>query len=335
MPTPAPSSSGQPGSQSQPTAPSLSPAQQAAVAAVSPGLVDIVTTIGYGGAHGAGTGMVLTAQGIVLTNHHVVAGATSVSVTDVGNGKTYAAKVLGYDRSHDVAVLQLAGASGLATAPLGDSAKVAVGDQVIGLGNALGSGGAPTPAAGKVTALGQSITARDESNGTAERLSGLIQVDADIQPGDSGGALVNADGQVVGMITAGSVTSPTDQTATSGYAVPIATAHKIADQIVAGRASSQVHIGATAFLGLSLSSASAPGGGLLVAGTVSGSAAAHAGIVAGDVVKSVAGHKTTTADALRTQLDAVHPGDHVSVTWSDAHGTSHTQTLTLTAGPTG
>ena len=146
---PAPSSSGQPGPQSQPTAAALSPAQQAAVAAVSPGLVDIVTTIGSGGAHGAGTGMVLTAQGIVLTNHHVVAGATSVSVTDVGNGKTYAAKVLGYDRSHDVAVLQLTGASGLQTAPLGDSTKVAVGDQVIGLGNALGSGGAPTPAAAR------------------------------------------------------------------------------------------------------------------------------------------------------------------------------------------
>ena len=137
------------------------------------------------------------------------------------------------------------------------------------------------------------------------------------------------------MITAGSVTSPTDQTATSGYAVPIATAHKIADQIVAGRSSSTVHIGATAFLGLSLSGSSAPGGGLLVAGTVSGSAAAHAGIVAGDVVKSVAGHTTTTADALRAQLDAAHPGDHVKVTWSDAQGTSHSQTLTLTAGPTG
>jgi S1-C subfamily serine protease len=334
-PTPTPSSNGQPGSQSQPNAPGLSTAQQAAVAAVSPGLVDIVTTVGSDGAHGAGTGVVLTAQGIVLTNHHVVAGATSVSVTDVGNGRTYGAKVLGYDRTHDIAVLRMAGASGLATAPLGDSTTVSVGDQVVALGNALGSGGAPTAAAGTVTALNQSITARDSSGDTAERLSGLIQVNAAIQPGDSGGALANVGGQVIGIITAGSDTDLADQTATQGFAVPISTAHKIADQIVGGRSSGEVHIGETAFLGISLSSASASSRGLVVAGSVSGSPAAHAGIVAGDVVTSVDGHNTTTLDALRRQLDAFHPGDRLRVTWSDGHGNSQSQSLTLTDGPTG
>ena len=148
--------------------------------------------------------MVLSSDGKVLTNNHVISGATSISVTDIGNGKTYSAKVVGYDRTHDVAVLQLQNASGLQTTPLGDSSKVSVGDSVVGVGNAGGVGGTPSAAAGTVTALNQTITASDDGNGTSEQLSGLIQVNADIQPGDSGGSLVNSQGQVVGIDTAGS-----------------------------------------------------------------------------------------------------------------------------------
>ena len=321
----------------QPGSPGLTERQQAAADAVTPGLVDIVSTIGYDGAAGAGTGVVLTSDGIVLTNHHVVAGSTSIQVTDIGNGTTYSAKVLGYDRSHDIAVLKLSGASGLTTAPLGDSGTVSVGDDVVAVGNALGKGGTPTAVAGTVTGLNQSITAADSANGTSEQLSGLIQVDAPIQPGDSGGALVDSGGKVVGIITAGSVSGSRSQTATQGLAVPIGTAHPIAEQIIAGKSSSTVHIGGTSFLGLRLSgrASGTTTSGVLVAGTVAGSAAARAGIAAGDVVTAVGGRAVASADLLRTLLDAHHPGDRLTVRWTDQTGTSRSATVTLTSGPTG
>src|SRR6516164_2818566 len=171
---------------------------------VSPGLVDVTSTLGYAGATAKGTGIVLTSNGEILTNNHVINGATSVTVTDVGNGKTYKATVVGYDESHDIAVLQASGASGLTTATTGDSSTVKVGDKVVALGNAGGVGGAPSVAAGSVTALNQSITASDESSGTSEQLTGLLQTNADIQAGDSGGSLVNGYGQVIGVDTAAS-----------------------------------------------------------------------------------------------------------------------------------
>jgi len=316
---------------------SLNQGQQAAVAAVTPGLVDVVSTIGYDGAQGAGTGVVLTSDGIVLTNHHVVAGSTSLTVTDIGNGRSYSAKVLGYDRSHDVAVLKLVGASGLQTAPLGDSSKIAIGDAVVAVGNALGKGGAPTAVAGTVTDLSQSITAQDSANGTSEQLTGLIQVDAPIQPGDSGGALVAADGTVVGIVTAGSVSSSGQQTATQGFAVPMATAHLVAEQILAGQASSTVHIGGTAFLGLQVGGAvpTTVVSGVAVAGTVSGSAAESVGIVAGDVVTALDGRPVATSEALKAVLDGHHPGDVITVAWTDQLGNAHQAKATLSSGPTG
>jgi len=127
-----------------------------------PGLVDVVTTLGYQHAQAAGTGMVLTSSGEVLTNNHVINGATSISVTDVGNHHTYQAKVVGYDRSHDIAVLQLQGASGLQTVSTGTSSSAAVGQKVVALGNAGGKGGTPSVAVGKITGLNASITASDE-----------------------------------------------------------------------------------------------------------------------------------------------------------------------------
>jgi S1-C subfamily serine protease len=179
----------------------LNPASVAAQ--VSPGLVDVNTVLGYQGGRAAGTGIVLTSTGEILTNHHVVQGATQISVVDVGNGKTYSASVVGYDATHDIAVLQLQGASGLQTATTGDSTKVALGQQVVGIGNAGGTGGTPSYAAGKVTGLNQAITATDASGANPENLTGLIQTDASIQPGDSGGPLANAAGQVIGIDTAG------------------------------------------------------------------------------------------------------------------------------------
>lgn len=170
-------------------------------------------------------------------------------------------------------------------------------------------------------------------------MSGLIQIDAPIQPGDSGGALVNARGKVIGIITAGSEapTNSDQQTATQGFAIPLATAHSIAEQIVAGHSSGTVHIGGTAFLGLQIdgSGAGAFGGGLLVAGTVTGSGAADAGIVAGDVVTAVDGRAVATQDALKSVLDGKKPGDTVHVRWTDQMGVSQDAKVTLTDGPTG
>ncbi|NUR97701.1 MAG: PDZ domain-containing protein [Kribbellaceae bacterium] len=172
-------------------------------AKVSPGLVDVNTVLGYENARAAGTGIVLTSDGEVLTNHHVIEGATSITVTDIGNGKTYTASVVGYDEAHDIAVLKLKNASGLQTAKTGNSDQVKLGDQVVGVGNAGGTGGTPSYAAGKVTGLNQSITATDQNGQDPENLANLIQTDANIQAGDSGGPLVNANGEVVGVDVAG------------------------------------------------------------------------------------------------------------------------------------
>jgi S1-C subfamily serine protease len=309
-------------------------AYPAAVAAVAPGLVNITTTVGYDGSEAAGTGVVLTSDGIVLTNHHVVAGSTSIKVAVAGTTKTYSADVLGYDATHDIAVIKLRGASGMTTAPLGNSDDVKVGDVVIGLGNAGGKGGAPIPADGKVTGLDKSITAMDSENGTSENLTGLIETDAGIQPGDSGGALVSKDGKVIGINTAGSTSNGrTTSATTQGYAVPINQALDIAQQIRDGKASATVHIGASAFLGIQVSGTASSSSGVRVAGTISGSAAAKAGIVAGDRITAINGTKVTSNTQLRTQLAPLHPGDVISVTWTDSAGTSHTQNLTLGSGP--
>ena len=158
----------------------------AIAAKVDPGLVDINTTLGYAQEQAAGTGIVISSNGVILTNNHVINGATKISVTDVGNQKTYTAKVVGYDRTKDIAVLQLHNASGLQTAPLATS-NVSVGQNVVGVGNAGGTGGTPSAAGGTVTALNQSITASDEGDGTSEQLSGLIETNADIQPGTRAG----------------------------------------------------------------------------------------------------------------------------------------------------
>ena len=129
------------------------PADAAAIASrVDPGLVDVNITVDYGRAQGAGTGMVVSPDGLVLTNNHVIDGATSISVTDVGNGKTYRARVAGYDQGKDVAILKLSGATGLQTVTIAHPSKVSAGQEVVGIGNAGGTGGTPSYAGGSVPA---------------------------------------------------------------------------------------------------------------------------------------------------------------------------------------
>jgi S1-C subfamily serine protease len=359
---------------------------------VSPGLVDVNTVLGYEGARAAGTGIVLTSDGEILTNHHVVEGATSISVTDIGNGKTYTASVVGYDATQDIAVLKLKDASGLETAKTGDSGKVALGDDVVGVGNAGGVGGAPSYAAGDVTGLNQSITATDENGQNPENLTGLIQTDANIQAGDSGGPLVNSAGEVIGIDTAGgsgnnggqgfpgqtAVTSGSSTanavltafgdgsgngngfpgfgngngsgsgngsgggsgngtgngsgTTTQGYAIPINNALSVAQQIENGKASATVHIGASAMLGISV--VTAPGvTGAAVGDVLANGKADDAGIAAGDVITSFAGHAVDSPDTLSTLLNNQHPGDKVDVGWVDQSGQSHKATIELITGP--
>ena len=229
---------------------------------MDPGLVDINTDLSYQSEEAAGTGMVLTSNGEVLTNNHVIDGATTISVTDLGNNKTYNATVVGYDRTGDIAVLQLTGASGLQTVSLGDSSTASVGQSVTGIGNAGGTGGTPSTASGTITALNQSITASDDGGGNSEQLSGLIETNANIQPGDSGGALVDSSGQVLGMDTAASSGSNGFSTSsTQAFAIPINTAVSVAKQIEAGNASSTIHIGKTGFLGVEVESTSDAGSG--------------------------------------------------------------------------
>jgi len=308
----------------------------AAVASkVSAGLVDINVTLGYQQASAAGTGMVLTANGEVLTNNHVIEGATSISVTDVGNGKTYTANVVGYDRTHDVAVLQLAGASGLATVTLGNSSAVQVGESVAAVGNAGGAGGTPSYATGSVTAVDQSIVAGDQSGGSSQRLTGLITTDADVVAGDSGGPLVDSSGQVIGMDTAGSagnagrfggVQSGTGQ----GYAIPIDEATSIASQIEAGTSSSTVHVGATAFLGVGVAGES---NGAEITTVLPGGAAARAGLTAGDTITSLDGQAVTAGRSLTDVLLTKRPGNTVQVQYLDSNGTQHTTPVQLASGP--
>ncbi|MGO9334860.1 MAG: S1C family serine protease [Acidimicrobiales bacterium] len=328
-----PFGSGSPGSSS--TA-SGGPSNPSAIAArVDPGLVDVNTTLSYLSEQAAGTGIVLTSGGEVLTNNHVIDGATSISVTDLGNGRVYAARVVGYSRSSDIAVLQLQGASGLKVAPLGDSSTLRVGEAVVGIGNAGGAGGTPSVAGGSVTALDQSITATEQDGGNPESLTGLIEVNADIQAGDSGGPLVDTGGKVVGMDTAASAGFSLQTTGTDGYAIPINSAVAIALKITSGNASATVHVGPTAFLGVqvySTPSGSSPSGALIHL-VVPGAPAASAGLAAGDVITSLGGKRVDSAPALTSLMQRYHPGDRVHVSWTDSTGHRHGTSLQLASGP--
>lgn len=315
----------------------LTPAQIASK--TDPGLVDVITTIDYGQGTAEGTGMVLTSNGEILTNNHVVDGATAVKVRDVGNGRTYTAKVVGYNATSDVAVLQLSGASGLRTVTTGNSGSVRVGQQVVALGNAEGKGGTPSQATGQVQALGAQVTASDEGSGNTEQLTGMIRTNAPIQPGDSGGPLVSGSGQVVGMNTAaGTSSGPVGTTAeetTAAFSIPISRALSIAAQIEGGHASSAVHIGSTAFLGVETQQNPFGEGGVTVAGTVQGTPAASAGLAQGDTIVSLNGQAVATGQDLQKAIEAHHPGDKVTVGWMDEFGQSHSASVTLAAGPVG
>ncbi|MFZ0768179.1 MAG: trypsin-like peptidase domain-containing protein, partial [Acidimicrobiales bacterium] len=314
---------------------------------VDPGLVDINTNLTYQDGTAAATGMVLTSNGLVLTNNHVIDGATSISATDIATGKVYQVKVLGYDETRDVALVKLEGASGLTTVSTGNSSDVAKDEIVVGIGNAGGVGGTPSYAAGKVLALNQTITASDEENPAgAEQLTGMIETNADIQPGDSGGPLVNSAGKVIGMDTAGSESEggfgyiSTSPSTTQAYSIPINTALAIVKSIKNGTTSANVHIGKTAFLGVEVGvpASNAPSGtpnasGVPIDATIPNTPAGNSALVEGDLITSLDGQSVTTTSDIAKILQTLRPGDTVQVGYLNLNGVASTLTLTLASGP--
>ena len=324
---------------------------QTLAAKVDPAIVDITAQLKYNNATAEGTGMVISPNGLVLTNNHVIDEATSVSATLSVSGKSYTATVVGYDSTGDVALLQLQGASGMKTVSLGNSGKVKVGDAVLALGNAGGRGGLPATAQGTVQALNRTIQASDSSANTEETLHGMIQTNAPIQEGDSGGPLVNSAAQVIGMDTAANTSgfAPDQSVATAGFAIPISHAISIADQIAAGHASSTVHIGLGGFLGVTAGDASNPSGclsnggfsggfgnytppvssGALICQVYPGTPADAAGLTSGDVITSVNGQTVASSDALTTLMAGDHPGDQLAISYVDSNGNRHQTSVTL------
>jgi S1-C subfamily serine protease len=335
--------------------------------AVAPGVVDVDASLPYLDETAEGTGFVIdAAAGLVLTNNHVIDGATSVTVTPVSSGRHYQAEILGYDRADDVALLRLPHATGLRAVTIGDSSHVTVGTPVLAIGNEGGQGGSPTVAPGVISNLDRTIRASDQTAALLETLFGMLQTTADIRPGDSGGPLADAAGQVIGIDTAAGGT-----TVYSGYAIPIRQALTIASQIAARRAGPGIQIGLPGFLGALVPASgstdprrqasqqqrepgsvpSSDGGcvtgaastvpaqiaparsGALVDGVLCGTVAASAGLLAGDVITSFDGRLVATPAALTALLGRCRPGQAVSLAWVSPGGSLHTALLTLGTGP--
>ena len=336
---------------------------------VEPGIVDVSANLQYVQETAEGTGFVIdAAAGLVLTNNHVIDGATSVTVTPVTSGRSYQARVLGYDPGHDVALLQVPGITGLKAVAIGNSSQVRVGTPVLAIGNEAGQGGSPTVAPGVISSLDRTIVASDQSSGLTEILHGMMQTNADIRPGDSGGPLADAAGRVVGINTAAG-----GDAVYSGYAIPINQALPIARQIAAGRPGAHIQIGLPAFLGVLVPSSTstdprrqasqelrqtgsgsgssrgctdgnttgipasiAPASsGALVDGVLCGTPAAAAGLVTGDVITSIGGRTVSTPGSLNAIVNQYRPGSKARLAWVSPRGSRHTAVVTLGAAPAG
>ncbi len=272
----------------------------------------------------AGTGMVLTADGKVLTNYHVVAGTQALEVMIADTGDTYSATVLGFDQSKDVALLQLADASGLATVTI-DRDEVKVGDPVAAVGNA-GGNNELVRAPGVVVRLDRSLTVNSDSPwGSQENLSGVIETTAGAVPGHSGGPMFDDEAEVVGITTAGSSQSE------RSYAVPIADALQVVDTIEAGRDVGTVRVGPAGYMGIVIGEASRYG--VTITDVVSGSPADQVGIEIGSTLVQVGDTPVSETTNLATVIRALEPGDEVIVEWLTPRGEERSASVTLTASP--
>ena len=333
-------------------------------ARVRPGVVIIDTRLRYNNEAAAGTGMVINPDGLVLTNNHVIEDATSITATVAG--KTYEARVVGYDKSDDIALIRLRGAAGLPAVPVGNSSLVKAGQPVVALGNA-GGREAVAASPGKVTKLNVIVTASDQVGSTSsETLHGMMQASAGLEAGDSGGPLSGATG-VIGMDTAA---SDSGNHKAAGFAIPINTALSVAGQIAAGQASSNITIGYPPFMGTFVGAGSNPSplgqalrgqptappspalscytsnagltpppaiapvnSGVLVQGVICAGPAARAGMTGGAVITAVNGQPVRSPSELSRVMARCRPGDTISVTWMNPSGKQTTSRIRLTEGP--
>ena len=311
----------------------------------STGVAIIETVLGYQSAEAAGTGLVLTSEGLILTNNHVVEGSTEISVTIASTGETYSATVVGTDAEDDVAVLQLDDASGLDTVTIDDDDE-SIGDAITAVGNASG-GGVLMAADGEITDLESTVTTSSEGATAGETLDGMIEIAADVVSGDSGGAVLDSEGEVIGVTTAAS----SGTAVTVAYAIPIEDALDIVDQILAGDESDGVALGYPAFLGVQVASeqaglaggstsagrpvdgAASSAAGATVAGVIDGTPAAQIGLAAGDTITAVDGTSAADAAALTEVLATYDAGDAVTITWTDESGVTQSASVTLIEGP--
>jgi serine protease Do len=281
------------------------------LSAVEPSVVSIETRSSLlDGQAGAGTGIVLTADGLVLTNAHVIAGLNDIQVGLFG-GERAPARLVGSFPESDIALIQIEGESDLVPAELGSSARLQVGEEVIAIGNALNLGGRPTVTRGIVSALDRSLSAEGIT------LSNLIQTDAAINPGNSGGPLVNASGQVVGVNTA-----IIGDAQNIGFSIEIDTVKPLIEEIRAGGGDVR---GDQAFLGVNTTDVAAEspavrrefditvGVGAFVQSLVPDSAAAEAGLEPGDVITAVNGQPTSDSASVGAVIRQLAPGDRITI----------------------
>ena len=265
---------------------------------------------GGGSSSAEGTGFVYDSQGHIVTNEHVISGASSIKV-QLEDGKTYTATVVGSDPSTDVAVLKVdAPASEVSPLTLADSSSVAVGDGVVAIGDPFGL--TDTVTSGIVSAINREIQAPDSSP-----IEGAIQTDAAINHGNSGGPLFDMSGKVIGVTA--QIESDSGGNDGVGFAIPSNLVKSIADQLIS---SGKVE---HALLGVTPQTTS---NGVKVGTVESGTGAAKAGLQAGDVITAFEGAQVTSPTDLRSLIAAHKPGDVVSVTYL-RNGASHTVQVTL------
>ena len=254
-----------------------------------------------------GTGFEIDSKGDIVTNAHVVSGASSITVT-THSGKSYSATLVGSDQTTDVAVIHINASSGdLHPLSFGDSTKLAVGDGVVAIGDPYGLTDSLT--GGVVSALGRTITSPNNHS-----IENAIQTDAAINHGNSGGPLFNDQGQVIGITSQIYSDSSTSGNVGIGFAVPSATVQKIVSELItSGKASHP-------YLGVYLGDAS---GGAQIRQVTSGSPAAKAGLSRRELITQINGHTVTGASSAIDIISALHPGDTVQLTLKKGSAVSH------------
>ncbi len=309
---------------------------QEVLAKVEPAVVSVDSQSNSGGSssggdfvQAAGSGMIITSGGEVLTNNHVVVGSTAVTVTLFGQTTALAAHVLGTDPGSDLALLQIDHASNLPTVTLGDSGQTRVGDSVLAIGNALALAGGPSVTEGIVSAVNRSLTAQNDS-GQTEKLTGLLQTDAAINPGNSGGPLVDAQAQVVGMNTAvASSSTGNAPTQNIGFAITVDTIKPLLPQLrqggTSGAGSPTVQpspASNAAYMGVTVGPVTpalrqqdhlTPSSGALVTSVQPGSPADKAALQVDDVIVSLNAATIQSPSDLTAAIHPLKPGDRVTV----------------------